>query len=420
MIANLLNRSKQFAQDYHPIVHSLLVGTILARAASSMSLPFLAIYLTKHTELGAGMIGLIIGAGSLAATVGGFVGGALSDQFGRRKIMLAALFGWTVVFLGFALSKSAALFFVFSLLNGLCRSFYEPVSQALMADLTPKERRMSVFSLRYLAINIGVSVGPLLGALFAAMGSTLPFIITSAIYFIYLCSLYSLLNRFGIKQIEGEQKAGSSFSMAWEAVKRDYVLRYYLIGGIVTAIGYSQMTVTLSQFVENKFAEGVTLFAVMMSVNAITVVALQIPVSRWMEKFSVIGALTLGVSLYALGNVGFAFSVGWISFIVSMIVFTLGEIITYPAGSMLVDGIAPEGMRGSYYGAQSFSNLGHFIGPWIGGILLSRFSGSVLFTTMAFVAMSAILFYRAGEHARLSAAAKSAVLQAIRKDKAIS
>lgn len=418
MLANLFNRFKLFAQDYHPIVHSLLVGTILARVASSMSLPFLAIYLSKHTELGAGMIGLIIGAGSLAATVGGFVGGALSDQFGRRKIMLAALFGWTVVFLGFALSKSAVLFFMFSLLNGLCRSFYEPVSQALMADLTPKERRMSVFSLRYLAINIGVSAGPLLGALFAAMGSTLPFFITSAIYFVYLCSLYSMLNKFGIKKIEGEQKAVSSFLMAWEAVKRDYVLRYYLIGGIVTAIGYSQMTVTLSQFVEGKFAEGVTLFAVMMSVNAVTVVLLQIPISKWVERFSVIGALTIGVSLYALGNIGFAFSTGWISFIISMIIFTLGEIITYPAGSMLVDGIAPEGMRGSYYGAQSFSNLGHFIGPWIGGLLLSGFNGSVLFVTMAFVAMSAVLFYRAGEHARMSGAAKS--LPAISKGKASS
>ncbi|MCM3629336.1 MFS transporter [Paenibacillus glycanilyticus] len=400
MLSRLYDRLRLFAQDYHPIVHSLLVGTILARAASSMSMPFLAIYLSKHTDLNPAMIGFVIGAGSLASMVGGFIGGALSDQFGRRKILLGALLGWSAVFLGFALSNSAVLFFLFSLLNGLCRSFYEPVSQALMADLTPKERRFKVFSLRYMAINVGVSVGPLLGAVFAALDSTLPFLFTSAIYFIYVCSLYVLLNRFGIKRIEGEQKAGKSLSSAWRAAKNDVVLRYYLLGGIVTAIGYSQMTVTLSQYVEGKFAEGVTLFAVMMSVNAITVVALQIPLSKWTERYTPLVTLTIGVSFYALGNIGFAYSVGWITILLSMIVFTLGEILTYPSGNVLVDRIAPDGMRGAYYGAQSFGNLGHFIGPWIGGLMLIHYDGSTLFVTMAFVAVSAIVFYRAGENVR--------------------
>jgi len=143
-------RLRSFGQAYHPIVHSLLLGTVLARLASSMSMPFLAIYLAKHTDVGAVMIGLIIGAGSLAGTAGGFIGGALSDLFGRRRILLGALIGWGVVFLGFAMADHILLFFLLSLLNGLCRSFYEPVSQALMADLTAKEKRFKVFSLRYL------------------------------------------------------------------------------------------------------------------------------------------------------------------------------------------------------------------------------------------------------------------------------
>ncbi|MFC5469359.1 MDR family MFS transporter [Cohnella suwonensis] len=391
------NRLRMFGRAYHPIVHSLLVGTILARLASSMSLPFLAIYLAKHTDLSAIMIGVIIGAGSLAGTAGGFVGGALSDLFGRRKILLGALFGWAVVFFGFAMAESAIVFFLLSLLNGLCRSFYEPVSQALMADLTPKETRFKVFSLRYLAINVGVAVGPLLGALFAAMDSSLPFFITGCIYLVYAVTLYMLLNRFGIRRIEGEQKGGQTFRSVWNVVRGDLVLRYYLLGGIVTAIGYSQMTVTLSQYVGGKFADGVALFAVMMSVNAVTVVALQVPFTKWADKYSPITVLTVGVSFYALGNVGFAFSNGWILFIGSMIVFTFGEMLTYPAGNILTDRIAPEGMRGAYYGAQSFSNLGHFLGPWIGGLLLSNYNGTVLFLVMAAVAMFAIVFYRAGE-----------------------
>jgi MFS family permease len=59
-------------------------------------------------------------------------------------------------------------------------------------------------------------------------------------------------------------------------------------------------------------------------------------------------------------------------------------------------------MRGTYYGAQSFSSLGHFLGPWIGGMLLSQYNGKVLFLTMAVVAISAVGFYRLGESVRLS------------------
>jgi MFS family permease len=398
----LYNQFLYFVKSYHPIVHSLLIGTILARMASSMSLPFLAIYLLKQTDMSAVMIGLVIGAGSLAGTLGGFIGGALSDQFGRRKILLGALFGWGIVFLGFAIVKSALLFFLLSLLNGLCRSFYEPVSQALMADLTEKDKRFKVFSLRYLAINIGVSVGPLLGALFATLDSTLPFIVTGCVYLFYACGIFFLLNKFGIKTIEGDHKADTTFLSAWKVVKNDVVLRYYLLGGIVTAIGYSQMTVTLSQYVGNKLTDGITLFAVMISVNAITVVVMQIPCTKWASPYSPLTVLTVGVFFYALGNVGFGLSSGWISFIISMIVFTFGEMLTYPSGNLLVDRIAPEAMRGTYYGAQSFSSLGHFLGPWIGGILLSQYSGKVLFLTMSVVAIGAIGFYRLGESVRLS------------------
>lgn len=396
----LIQSTKLFLRSYHPIVHSLLLGTILARAASSMSMPFLAIYLSKNTDMSPLLIGLIIGAGSLAGTAGGFFGGALSDQIGRRRVLLGALIGWGFVFLGFSITSQPVFLFLLSLLNGLCRSFYEPVSQALMADLTPKENRMKVFSLRYLMINIGVSVGPLLGALFANIDSSLPFMLTGIIYLVYAAILYGLLNQFGIRSIEGEKKSDVTFSSAWNVVRNDIVLRYYLFGNIIGAISYSQMTVTLSQYVGGSFPDGVALFALMMSVNAITVVVLQLPLGRWAAKRTPMRVLTVGVILYAIGNIGFGLSFNSYTFLGSMVVFTLGEILTFPSTNMLIDRIAPEGMRGTYYGAQSFSNLGHFAGPWIGGLVLGYLGGGPLFMLMSAVALGTAGFYRIGERVR--------------------
>lgn len=77
--------------------------------------------------------------------------------------------------------------------------------------------------------------------------------------------------------------------------------------------------------------------------------------------------------MFALGDIGFAFSHSLVPMIVSMAIFTLGEILNYPAANMLIDKLAPEHMRGTYFGAQTLTNLGHFMGPWVGGFLLVRY-----------------------------------------------
>lgn len=397
-IKRTLNAASSFSKEYHPIVHSILLGTILARAGSSMSLPFLALYLAKNTDMNPIMIGFVSGAGALAGMAGGFFGGALSDAFGRRRVMMGALYLWGAVFIGFGLASATWMFLALNLLNGLCRSFYEPVSQALMADLTPREKRFRIFSLRYLCINIGVSVGPLLGALFGMMSGRLPFIITGGIYLFYAIMLQLLLRRFGIRNIEGDKKEQVSIGSAWRVIRKDTVFRWYLAGGVMGGISYSQMGVTLSQYIEIKgLNEGVNLFALLMSINAIVVVLLQVPLSRWMEKRKPIVSIAMGSAMYALGNLGYAAADGRILFMVAMVVFTLGEILTFPSTNLLIDGLAPEGLRGTYYGAQSFNNLGQFLGPFLGGMMLDAWNGSVLFTLMAAVPMLGTGFYFYGQ-----------------------
>ncbi|WP_426451558.1 MDR family MFS transporter [Paenibacillus sp. S-38] len=390
------DRTTLFLREYHPIVHVLLLGTIMARAASSMSMPFLAIYLAKQSGLSPLLIGAIIGLGSLAGTAGGFIGGALSDRFGRKLILMAALLAWAAVFIGFAAAKAPLVFMLLNMLNGLARSLYEPVSQALMADITPPEKRLNVFSLRYLAINIGVAVGPLLGAYAGAVQAWLPFLLTGLIYLLYAAALYVLLQVFGIRRIEGEHRSTVTVRSAWRVIRQDTVFRYYMAGSIIGALSYSQMMVTLAQYAEGKVASGAALFALLMTLNAVTVVALQVPLTRMFQPKGPLAAITAGTLLFALGDLGYALAGSWGAFLVSMFLFTLGEILTYPAGNVLIDKLAPEDMRGTYYGAQSFSGLGHFIGPVLGGYLLTASGGETLFALMAGVMISGLFFYRKG------------------------
>ncbi|GAB2701354.1 MDR family MFS transporter [Paenibacillus thermoaerophilus] len=384
-------------KPFHPIVHTLILGTMMARIGSSMSMPFLALLLVRDAQMEPAAIGLTIGASSLAGTFGGFVGGALSDRIGRRRVMLAAQYSWGFVLIGFAFAQHPAAFVALNMLNGLCRSFFEPVSQALIGDLTPPDRRLRAYSLRYVAINIGVAVGPLLGAWFGLVAGRLPFVITGTVYLVYAVVLDLLLRRFGLKQIQGKQREAATIGDTIRTVGSDAALRLYLAGGLLVAVGYSQMTATLSQHLDRSFASGASLFALLMSVNAVTVVLSQMPLSRWAERRSPIAALQVGVVLYAFGSAGFALADSWPSMIAAMVVFTWGEVLTFPAGAWFIDRLAPEHMRGSYFGAQTLTSLGHFIGPWVGGLMLAEYGGRILFLAMAGIMLASIVFYRGGE-----------------------
>lgn len=390
-------RAREYIHGFHPVVLTLVLGTVLARAASSMSIPFLAIYLARYSHAGIVANSLIIGASSLAGTVGGFIGGTISDRIGRKTVMLVALFCWSAVFVGFGLARAPLAFVVLNLLNGLCRSFYEPVSQALMADLTPKEKRFKVYSMRYFAINVGVAVGPLAGAYFSTRNASLAFFLTGIIYFLYAVVLQILLAQFGIRRIEGETKKEATFGRALGVIRRDVKFRYFLAGAMIGAVSYSQMNVTLSQYLDHTFANGIGLFGTLISLNAITVVVFQLPLTALGGKRSPIASIAMGNLLFSLGNIGYAFSHNEVAFMASMFVFTLGEILCFPAGNLLIDGIAPEGMRGTYFGAQTLQNVGQFLGPLLGGILLKETSGTVLFTVMATMTCFGTWFYLRGD-----------------------
>jgi MFS family permease len=394
------NRLRNFFAEYHPIVQSLLVGTILARAAASMSIPFLAIFLSLRTDMSPTMIGFTVGLGPLAGTLGGFMGGALSDRWGRKVVMLGALYVWTFVFLGFALSSNVWILMVLSALNGLCRAFFEPVSQALMGDLTSPEKRMRVFSLRYTALNFGVTLGPMFGALFGLAAGSTPFFITSMIYGLYAVTLQILMKRLGLDEIEGQKKESITIRSSISVMVHDRRLLYFLLGGIVSTFVYSQTSVTLGQYTKQEFADGINLFAWTVTTNAAVVVLLSLPLSRWMERKTPLFLVSLGSCLYAAGLLGFGFAHAWWGVILATVVFGIGEVISFPAGSVFVDRLAPEGLRGTYFGANNFRNLGQFAGPWAGGWLLSHYGGTGLFCTVAVIAVGSIYFFWEGQRDR--------------------
>jgi MFS family permease len=377
----------------------ILFASFWIKCAAYFTVPFLALFLAKNTALSLPIIGLVIGAQPLAALAGGFLGGHLSDRFGRRQILLVSLIGSSLAYFGFffaakSLTGSAYTWLCFALLNlsaGWFSSFFWPVSQALIADLASEQQRPVIYRYRYVVTNIGGGLGPLLGVSIGIAAAPTAFLVTALSYAGFLTILcFSFAGNASNSTAKREPK---SFQASLLVLRRDKALRWLLLSAILFGMSYAQIESNLSQFLYRAFPDGLRFFSFIITLNAIFVLVLQ-PMAGWIEKrTNAKTMMMLGTAVFCAGClVMAAFPSDKASFILGIFVITLGEVLVVPTLSVVIDELAPDGMRGSYFGAATLRQLGPTIGPALGGFVLSGAGATVLFIFMAILGGLSALF----------------------------
>jgi MFS family permease len=98
--------------------------------------------------------------------------------------------------------------------------------------------------------------------------------------------------------------------------------------------------------------------------------------------------------MFMIGLAGFALSTSILLWVISIAIFTVGEIIVFPAEYMFIDKIAPDNLRGMYYGAQNLSNLGAALGPVLCGVVLATQPPHYIFYMLAlFIVAGGLLYF---------------------------
>jgi len=296
------------------------------------------------------------------------------------------------VFFGFATAQTIWFFVALNALNGLCRSFFEPSTQALMIDFTPVDKRKRLYSFRYTAINIAAVIGPIIGVYISQLSSpSIPFMLTGTMYIIYAVFLFFVLNRYEMRQPKASTP--TKILQTFTILLTNRVLLSFIFGAILINIGYSQFDSTLPQIIELKIEDGTKLYSLLISLNAAVVLLLQLPISILSERFSSTATLLVGILFLAFGLLLFGFSTNYSLYMIAMIILTIGEIFAFPTMSVMIDEIAPDTQKGAYLGAAQVKNLGGFIGPIIGGWLLTHYMNA-MFAVIAILVLCSCIFYR--------------------------
>jgi len=116
--------------------------------------------------------------------------GALSDRFGRRRVILISNLGLGLDYVLMALAPNLAWLFVGRIISGICAASVS-TGMAYVADVTPVERRSAAFGKLGVAFGLGFVLGPALGGVLGSIDPRLPF--WAAAGFSLANALYGLL-----------------------------------------------------------------------------------------------------------------------------------------------------------------------------------------------------------------------------------
>lgn len=315
------------------------------------------------------------------------------------------------MFVGFAFADAPAVFFLLNALNGLCRAIFEPTGQALLADVTPPDKRLWAFNARYAAINVGAALGPLLGAQMGAAQSTALFFVPAAFYGVYGAVLYGMMRRYRQTLPYAKDGRGARLRQAVQVIGTDRAFGWFLLGSLLVNAAYAQMSSTLPQYLDRApdIADASSFYAVLVSTNAVSVLALQLPLSLLTRCAHPLTAIQVGCFCYAVGLLGFGCFASLPGLMAAMVVFTAGEVLIVLMSALFVDRVAPPAMRGAYFGALGLASLGSSVGPLIGGVLLRAFgdaSGLAVFGGLALLALLALPAFHLGRRRERKAMAQ--------------
>ncbi|ATN00572.1 efflux MFS transporter YdeE [Proteus terrae] len=360
---------------------ALLFSSLLLTIGRGATLPFMAIYLSREYQLPVDDIGIAM---SIALTTGIFFSlgfGMLADKFEKKRYMLLSIITFIFGFAAIPMVHSTVLVVIFFSVINCSYLVFSTVLKAYFSETLSVSAKPKIFSLNYTFINMGWTVGPPIGTLLLMYGTQLPF---------WLAAISASVPLFMIQLFVQRSKAinaGEENSVKWDPkiMLKDRALSWFVLSTFFGTLTFGSFASCISQYIlvvyDAKLAESV--IAVVLPVNAAIVVSLQYIVGKHVTAERLRKLMTLGTLFFMMGLLGFMFAGNNLVFwALAIAVFTLGELIYAPGEYMMIDNIAPLGMKASYFSAQSLGWLGAALNPLASGFILTSFPPVSLFAIL--------------------------------------
>jgi len=326
--------------------------------------PFLSVFLNRELNISVGVVSVLFFASGILGTVSIFLVGWLLDRFGRKLIYVFGNLAHVLIPVALTKLNTFTQLLPLMSLSGVMESAERTSSTTIIADQVEEKQRNTGFGISRIIGNAAWIVAPIFGGILLADRGFSQLFIVSAILGLAGFALFVAL-------VPESRKVGLERpALPKISVLKDREFFVLCVASLFSMLFYVQLYTLLPIFASQIRGLNELEIGLLFSVSGATVVALQLPTSRWLERVPKKTGYILGVVIMAVGITALAIAPSFHWLLFAVVIMTVGENMFFPIASALVAEIAPEAERGTYIGAFSlFLSVGGNLSPLLGGTI---------------------------------------------------
>jgi len=290
--------------------------------------------------------------------------GNLSDQFGRRPIILLALLGFAMDYLLLSFAPTIGWLFLGRILAGVTGASITTAS-AYIADISTEENRAKNFGMIGAAFGMGFVIGPVIGGLLGQFGSRVPFYAAAALCFINFMYGYFILP----ESLPKENRRNFEWKKANPVGALLKLRKHPKLLGLMSAtfllyLGSQAVQSNWSYFTMYRFHWDEKMVGISLGIIGVLVGLVQGVLIRWINpKLGNKKSIFVGMALYTIGMFLFASATqSWMIF-VFLVPYCLGGIAGPAIQSLISTQVSPK-EQGEIQGTlASLMSASAIIGP---------------------------------------------------------
>lgn len=361
-------------------VYMLFIVRVI-NAMGNFVYPFLTLFLTKNLGMSKQLVGIYVMAGALSAVPGYILGGKLSDNIGRKKILIVSQICAAICLVPCAFLGNSIYIPYFLILSLFFNSVAQPANGAMVADITNIDNRNKAYSLLYLGNNIGFSVGPMIAGLlydnyieWVFLGNAIAIVIAVIIMYFYVKESIPTKEKMeNTEELRNSNEKAEKGSLLAVLIKRPVLFTFALLSTVYSFV-YAQFPFCIPMQINDMFkVNSAKIYGTIMATNGITVIALTTVATRITRKInSILNVACAGV-FFALGFGMLYFVKSYPLFIFSTVVWSIGEILNTTNSGVYIANHTPMSHRGRFNAViPLITGAGFAFGPAIMGRYLKN------------------------------------------------
>ncbi|MBF9014984.1 MULTISPECIES: MFS transporter [unclassified Oceanispirochaeta] len=324
---------RDFLKPYRGLKRDIYIIFIskTINAMGAMIFPFMTLLLSSKIGLSGSDTGFYVAMTGLAWGPASLIGGKLCDMYSRKIVLVTAeILAAAAYLICFFMTPGMPMVYML-----MAASFFfgmaGPAHDALTADLTTKDQRQGAYSLNYLGFNMGFAFAQVLAGMLFHNHLELMFLIDALTALAGLSLIAFFVHEPGVDR-DSQSRIKESGAVPEKSVfailAAKPLLLFFSLSICAYRFLYSQWPFMIPLHLESLFpGEGAKIFGILGSFNAIIVVVMTPVLTSFFSHRSNVRKVFYAGILFSLGFGLLGFVSFKTAFFISVLIFTLGEIL---------------------------------------------------------------------------------------------